>query len=61
MGLLTVEEAANYLKIKPNVLRRWLRAGKIPGIKLGNHWRIDEDDLKAFLEARKHKPEKPAE
>lgn len=61
MGLLTVEEAAAYLRVSEYVLRRWLRAGKVPGIKLGNHWRIDEDDLKAFLDAQKYKPDEPSE
>lgn len=60
MRLLTVEEAAEYLKIHPHVLRRWLREGKLPGIKLGNHWRIDESDLKAFLESQKKKSSNPA-
>ena len=61
MGLLTIDEAAEYLKITPNVLRRWVRDGKLVGVKLGNHWRIYEDDLQAFLEAQKHKPKKPVE
>ena len=56
MALLTVEEAAKYLKVKPNVLRRWLREGRIPGIKLGVNWRIDEQDLQKHLEQLKKIP-----
>ena len=55
MGLLTIEQAAEYLQISPHVLRRWLREGRFPGIKLGSHWRIDEKDMQAFIEKSKQK------
>ncbi len=51
--LLTPEEAAAKLKIKPRTLYGWLRAGKIKGVKIGDLWRIDEKDLQAFIEESK--------
>ncbi len=37
---LTVEEAAARLKVLPKTVRIWLREGRLPGVKLGRHWRI---------------------
>ena len=46
-----VEQAAERLQISPEVLRRWLRAGKIRGSKLtGRVWRIRESDIQEFLD-----------
>jgi len=55
LGLLTVEQAADYLKMSPYVVRRWLREGKLPGFKVGHDWRIDEADLAALIEEAKAK------
>ncbi len=46
---LTVEEAAAILRVSTNTLRRLLRQGKIPGVKVGNSWRISRKALDAFL------------
>lgn len=53
MALLTVEEVAGILRIKPVIVRRWLRDGILPGLKLGRIWRIDEQDLEAFIRKAK--------
>jgi excisionase family DNA binding protein len=55
MGLLTVDQAANYLQISPWVIRKWLREKKLPGFKIGREWRIDEKDLHRFIEDAKKK------
>ena len=47
--LYTVDEAADYLKVKPKTVREWLRRGKLPGVKISTTWRIREEDLEAFL------------
>jgi len=46
--LLTVQEVADLLRTTPNTIYRWLRAGKLPGIKIGKEWRIKS----AVLEGR---------
>jgi len=43
--LYTVEEAAGTLSISPLTLTKWLRTGKIRGVKLGRVWRIPESAL----------------
>lgn len=49
--LLTIEEAAGYLKVTPYTIRRYLREKKLPGIKLGGQWRIRLDALEKKLQA----------
>lgn len=43
--LLTIEEAADYLKVTPYTVRRYLREGKLPGLRVGGQWRIGREDL----------------
>lgn len=47
--LLTVEEVAAFLRTTPNTIYRWLRSGKLPGVKLGKEWRIQREVLDAKL------------
>lgn len=47
--LLTIREAAELLKINPEVMRRWLRCGRVPGLKIGSDWRIRATDLAALV------------
>jgi excisionase family DNA binding protein len=48
---LTVERAAEVLHFHPVTVRRLLRAGQIPGRKIGaRQWRISADALKAYIE-----------
>ena len=50
--ILTVEQVAEKLQVKPLTVREYLRKGKIPGRKLGRSWRIVETDLEAFLSGK---------
>lgn len=43
--ILTVEQAAEKMQVKPNTIRQWLKQGKIPGRKFGRIYRIPEDEL----------------
>ena len=51
---LTVNEVAERLKVTPLTVRRWLNAGALSGIQIGDHsgCRITEGDLQTFLDAR---------
>ncbi len=49
--LLTVEEAAAHLRLNPQTVYRLLRAGKLPGVKVGRQWRVRLVDLEAHLTA----------
>ncbi|MBF6589098.1 MAG: helix-turn-helix domain-containing protein [Ktedonobacterales bacterium] len=52
--LLTVPEVALQLGVTEETVRRWLRAGDLPGVRLARKagWRIRAPDLEAFLQAR---------
>lgn len=57
-NLLTVAEVAARLRLSQATIREWLRLGRLPGLKMGEKrtgWRIDEDDVKRFLEQSKQK------
>ena len=53
-GWLTSEEAAEFLKVNVETMRRWARTGVIPAAKLGNRggFRFRREDLERFLEQR---------
>jgi len=48
--ILTPEEAAEALSVSVFTIKKWLRAGKLKGVKAGRVWRIREKDLIEFLE-----------
>ena len=50
--LLTIKEAARYLRVNPLTLYRWARQGMLPATKVGRHWRIHQDALEAWLRPR---------
>ena len=46
----TVEEVKDILRVSLETVRRYVRSGKLPAIKLGNKYiRIEKGDLEAFL------------
>lgn len=47
--IFTTKEAAEYLKINPQVMEKYLREGKLPGKKLGKQWRISQLALDFWL------------
>ncbi len=49
MKLLSIAEAAERLNIKEDTLRKWLKEGKIKGIKLGKLWRIREEEIEELI------------
>lgn len=48
-NILTVDQAAEMLHLNPQVVRQYLREGKLPGVKLGRHWRVVEGELTEFV------------
>ncbi len=51
--LLTIEQAAVLLQKHQNSVRRLLRQGKLPGVKVGGEWRIHKAALIAMFEVKK--------
>lgn len=52
----TPSEVAESLKVSEQTVRRWLREGKIGGVKLSlgarSEWRISEDQFNEFIQER---------
>ncbi|NCF83605.1 MAG: helix-turn-helix domain-containing protein [Proteobacteria bacterium] len=53
---LTLQEAARFLKLSPEALRRKAKAGVIPGGKAGKRWCFYEPDLVDYLRSRYARP-----
>lgn len=51
--LLTVKEAAVYLKLNALTLYEYIRAGKLKAVKFGRYYRILEEDLKIFVNSHR--------
>ncbi|HAI21723.1 MAG TPA: hypothetical protein DCM14_07515 [Clostridiales bacterium UBA8153] len=51
--LLTIDEAAEYLRVTPATIYRWCRAGRLPALKIGKQWRVSASDLRDWLEQQK--------
>ena len=47
--LWDVKEAAAFLRVHPEHLRRLSRAGKVPAVKVGRSWRYDPEALREWV------------
>jgi excisionase family DNA binding protein len=47
--LLTLAEAAAYLRVHRRTMTRLLRQGVVPGVKIGRQWRVRKADLEATV------------
>jgi excisionase family DNA binding protein len=50
MQVYLTDEAAKILKVTPRTVLKLARTGRLPGSKIGRHWRFTEQDLTRFLE-----------
>jgi excisionase family DNA binding protein len=48
--ILTLEEVANYLRLKPQTIYKWAQERRIPAIKLGKEWRFRRSILDRWLD-----------
>ena len=59
MGYLTKPQAAEMLQISVRTLEGLIKRGQLPAYKIGPQLvRLDEDDIRAFVEARPIQPAK---
>lgn len=57
--IYSVEQAAEMLDISPLTLAKWLRAGKIRGVKIGRLWRIPDSALDEIAQSGTRRGIKP--
>jgi excisionase family DNA binding protein len=48
--IMTLEEVARYLKLKPQTVYKWAQEGQIPGTKLGKEWRFRRSILDEWID-----------
>jgi excisionase family DNA binding protein len=62
--LLTVPQVAARLQVTEDVVRDWLRSGRLRGYRPGGAkigWRVSATDVQAFLDAAANRPRQPEE
>jgi excisionase family DNA binding protein len=47
--ILTLEEVAAYLKLKPQTIYTWAQEKKIPAAKLGKEWRFKKSIIDEWI------------
>jgi PTS system nitrogen regulatory IIA component len=47
--ILTLEEVAKYLRVKPQTIYTWAQEKKIPAAKLGREWRFRKSIIDAWI------------
>lgn len=54
--IMTLEEVADYLRVKPQTIYTWAQEKKIPAAKLGKEWRFKKSMVdKWFIESMDEK------
>ena len=48
--MLTIEDVAAYLKLKPQTIYKWAQTGKIPGAKFGKEWRFRRSAIERWID-----------
>jgi excisionase family DNA binding protein len=48
--ILTLEEVARYLRLKPQTIYKWAQERRIPAVKLGKEWRFRRSVLDRWLD-----------
>jgi excisionase family DNA binding protein len=44
-AVLTVNDLAHYLRVHPSTIYRLLRAGTLPGFRVGSDWRFRREEI----------------
>jgi len=48
--ILTIEEVAHYLRLKPQTIYKWAQEKRIPAVKLGKEWRFRRSVIDHWLD-----------
>lgn len=53
--LLTVEQLADWLQVKPRTIYQWVHEGYIPVVKLGSLVRFRQGSVSAWIDSREER------
>ena len=51
-SVFTVQELAEYLRMKPLTIYKHVASGKLPGFKVGSHWRFKKETIETWISAQ---------
>ena len=54
MQFYTLEEIAKALKVSKRTLYRFIQSGELQAVKIGQNWRVSEQDFNDFLQKQPH-------
>ncbi|MGA8497898.1 MAG: helix-turn-helix domain-containing protein [Xanthobacteraceae bacterium] len=49
---MDIDELADYLRLSPSSIYKMLRDGRLPGYKVGKHWRFRRSAIKAWMDSQ---------
>ena len=52
--VMTVQELAKYLRMKPVTIYKHASTGKLPGFKIGSHWRFKKNTINSWIRSQEH-------
>jgi excisionase family DNA binding protein len=52
--VFTPKEVATTLKLSEKTVLQYLREGRLPGFRIGKHWRVKRADLAAIVQSAPH-------
>lgn len=52
--IMTVAQVAEYLQISEVTTYKLVQEGRIPGFKIGRHWRVRKEDLREYIRRLQH-------
>jgi excisionase family DNA binding protein len=55
-SLMTRDEVAELLRLRPSTVSEFARRGELPSVKLGRHRRYVREDVIAFVNAQRATP-----
>lgn len=57
--VLTIDELATYLKVSKSTLYKLVKQGKVPGQKVGKHWRFRRKTIDQWLDEKDMPAKRP--
>lgn len=51
--IMTISQVAEYLQLSEVTTYKLVQEGKLPGFKIGRHWRVKKEDLNDYIEMLK--------
>lgn len=55
---LTVEEVAEYLRLPLSTVYKLVQDKRLPGFKVGKHWRFRRETFELWIKTQEHNSEK---